>query len=958
MIKKEKIIKSNWQSRPIGKTKRVKRKKTRGFLNLKPKNIFVFLIAIIFIGVVFISIFLAWLNYKIPNPEKLLERNIAQSTKIYDRTGQTVLYEIFAEERRSLVELEDLPQDLINATLVAEDKDFFNHPGFDLKAIARAIIIDVIRGGKVQGASTLTQQFVKNAFLTTQKTYKRKITELLLAYKIEKKYSKQEILKMYFNEIPYGSNAYGAESASQIYFGKSVKDLSLDECVILAALPKAPTYYSPYGNHSADLISRRDHILDSLVEQNYISEELSQQTKKIDTLSKITPRWENIIAPHFVMYIKELLTEKYGERLVEQGGLKVISSLDLKKQKIAEAAIEKYAKGNEKNYKAQNASLVSLDVATGDILAMVGSKDFFNDSIDGQVNITLSSRQPGSSFKPIVYAAAFEKGYTPDTILFDVETSFGPSGPDGKEYIPQNYNNKTFGPVTIRKALAGSLNIPGVKTLYLAGINNVLDLAQKMGYTTLTDKTRYGLSLVLGGGEIKLLEHVSAFSIFARDGKKIPYNAILRVEDAQRKILEEIDYQLLIPQQVVTPQTARLINNILSDNQSRAYVFGEKNNLTLADRPVATKTGTTNNFHDAWTIGYTPQLVTGVWVGNSRNEAMADKADGSVVAAPIWHEYMTQALANSPIKEFIPPKPIQTEKPILNGDLPGEITLEIDQSSGKLATELTPNSQKITKTFKQYYPILHYVDKNNPLGPEPKNPSLDPQYNYWLEGIKKWLASNPESAMFEIPPTNYDDVHIPSNQPQMEIIFPQNQTIISEQFLEAKIQAQAPRGINKIICEIDNIPLANPSFNANIPLYSCFLNLSGISVGNHELKITVYDDVENGVSKTIQIITNKFFIEQISWINPNDRSLFSQNDFPLNLDILLPAKKIKLIRFFSQNLETLKISMIGTIFNPEASGKISFSWPMADQGRHSIWAELIDNNNQSLEGEKIEIEVE
>jgi len=958
VIKKKKIIKSNWQSRPIGKTKRVKRKKTRGFLNLKPKNIFVFLIAIIFIGMVFVSIFLAWLNYKIPNPEKLLERNIAQSTKIYDRTGQTVLYEIFSEERRSLVKLEDLPQDLINATLVAEDKDFFNHPGFDLKAIARAIIIDVIRGGKVQGASTLTQQFVKNAFLTTQKTYKRKITELLLAYKIEKKYSKQEILKMYFNEIPYGSNAYGVESASQIYFGKSVKNLSLDECVILAALPKAPTYYSPYGNHSADLILRRDYILDSLVEQNYISEDLSQQTKKIATLSKITPRWENIIAPHFVMYIKELLTEKYGERLVEQGGLKVISSLDLEKQKMAEAAIEKYEEKNEKNYKAQNASLVSLDVATGDILAMVGSKDFFNDSIDGQVNIALSSRQPGSSFKPIVYATAFERGYTPDTILFDVETSFGPSGPDKKEYIPQNYNGKIFGPVTIRKALAGSLNIPGVKTLYLAGINNVLDLAQKMGYTTLTDKTRYGLSLVLGGGEIKLLEHVSAFSIFARDGKKIPYNAILKVEDSQGKILEEIDYRSLIPQQIITPQTARLINDILSDNQARAYVFGEKNNLTLANQSVAAKTGTTNNFHDAWTIGYTPQLATGVWVGNSRNEAMADKADGSVVATPIWHEYMVQALATSPIKDFILPEPILTEKPILNGDLPGEITLEIDQSSGKLATELTPVSQKITKTFKQYYPILYYVDKNNPLGPEPKNPSLDPQYNYWLEGIKKWLASNPESAMFEIPPTDYDDVHIISNQPQMEIIFPQNQTIINEQFLEVKIQAQAPRGVDKIICEIDNIPLANPSFNSNLPLYSCFLNLSGISIGSHELKITVYDDVENSINKTIQIITDKFFIEQISWINPKDQSIFLQNDFPLNLIILLPAKKIKLIRFFSQNLETLKTSMIGTVFNPEASGKISFSWPMADRGRHSIWAELIDDKNQSLQGEKIEIEVE
>ena len=373
---------SKWQKKPIRKKPAVKKSKfVRKKLKTRPqrrvqkkysiKNFFVLLIFLFLLGSVVTIISLTWLTRNLPNPEKLLERKISQSTKIFDQTGQVVLYEIFAEERRTMIDLSEIPQHLISATLVAEDRDFFTHPGFDLKAIARAIMVDLIQGRKVQGASTITQQFIKNAFLTRQKTYTRKIKELVLAYQIEKKFSKQEILQMYFNEIPYGSNAYGAEAASQIYFAKSVRDLTLDEAALLAATAKAPTYYSPRGNNQEELIGRKNYILDGMAEEGFITQELADKTKNIDTLEKIIARRENIIAPHFVFYVKALLTEKYGERQVERGGLRVITTLDINKQKIAEQAIEKYAERNEKNFQATNAALVALDVATGQIVAIV-----------------------------------------------------------------------------------------------------------------------------------------------------------------------------------------------------------------------------------------------------------------------------------------------------------------------------------------------------------------------------------------------------------------------------------------------------------------------------------------------------------------------------------------------------------------------------------------------------------
>ncbi|OQX71676.1 hypothetical protein B6D52_00655 [Candidatus Parcubacteria bacterium 4484_255] len=919
MLKKKKKNKT-WKKRPITKSPKkvpvLRKRKTRTWkrrsLNSKKKiksshklgrkilivTLFLFLLSGTLVAVVF-----AWVNHNLPQPDKLFQREIAQSTKIYDRTGKIVLYEIFANEKRTMIDLSEIPQNLIYATIVVEDKDFFQHSGFNLQAILRSIIIDILQGGKVQGGSTLTQQFVKNAFLTSEKTYIRKIKELLLAYQIEKKFSKKEILQMYFNEIPYGSNAYGIEAASQIYFNKSARNLTLDESALLAAITKAPTYYSPYGNNREELIQRRNFVLKTMAIEGYITNELSKQAQNIDTLKKIVLRRENIIAPHFVMYVKKQLIEKYGQRQVEQGGLKVITSLDVNQQDIAEKIITQRAERNEKIFNASNAALVSINVKTGEILSWVGSKNFFNQEIDGQVNIVTSNRQPGSSFKPIVYAAAFEKGFTPETVLFDVETNFGPAGK--KDYIPKNYNEE------------------------------------------------------YRGGEVNLLEHTAAFGIFAREGKKIPTTCILKVENNQGKILEETNTQFIESQQVMSVQTARQINDILSDNQARIYVFGEKNSLALPDRPVAAKTGTTNNARDAWIIGYTPDLVVGVWVGNNDNQAMTNKADGATLAAPIWNEFMEKVLINTPVKKFNAPETIQTNKPILNGKIPEDtITLKIDKASQKLATELTPISFIEEKTFQNYYSILNYVDKDNPRGPAPSNPSLDPQYNRWQEGIAKWLNENPKQA--GAVPTEYDDLHIPANEPLLTILSPSNGQEINQQILGIEIKTSSIRGVKKIKCSIDNITLniieIKEENGGQEEKRKCEINLSGLKAGTHKIKVSAFDDIDNHKSQEVWIKTLISFDKKIIWITPQSNQIIRQTNFPFNVSILVPVLKIQKIKFFNQQ-EDNKINLLGTIFTPESAGLINFSWPMADVGAHKIWAEIVDINGETLITDKIQIEI-
>ncbi len=929
---------STWQKRSIKKT------------GLNRKFLLLIATAIILMAAYLVFEFIK-VGMTLPDPNKLLERSVAQSTKIYDRTGQTLLYEFFTNQRRTLIPFSDIPRDLVYATIVIEDKNFYKHPGFDLKGIVRAILKDIIHLNPSQGGSTITQQFIKNALLTNEKTINRKIKELLLAYEIEKNFSKDQILQMYFNEIPYGSTAYGIEAASQLYFGKSAKDLTLDESALLAALPKAPSYYSPLGSHRDELVARKNFILDTMVSEGYLDADRAQAAKNIDTLKKIVPRKENILAPHFVMYVKDLLEEKYGTRTVEQSGLKIITTLDLDKQKIAEEEVTKQAAINAKNFGANNAALVALDVKTGQIIAIVGSKDFFDTSIDGQVNVALSPRQPGSSIKPIVYSAAFLKGYTPDTPLFDAETNFGPAGPKGKNYIPHDYDGKERGTVTMRQALAGSLNIPGVEALYLTGLDNVLSLAQKMGYTTLTDPNRYGLSFVLGGAEVKLLEHTAAFGILAREGKKIPTIAILKVEDSQGNTLEEWQDDPTNPEEVLPTQIARLTTSILSDNQARSFIFGANSALYLGDRPVAAKTGTTNNWGDGWTMGYTPSLVCGVWVGNNDNTPMKTKADGVVVAGPIWHNFMVRALADSAIETFTPPDPVNPTNPALIGQIPGDITVKIDKASGKLATDLTPANYVIEKKYSSPHSILQYVNKDDPNGPAPDNPSQDPQYSRWEEAINKWLTKN--KIQTESPPTEYDDLHTLANKPTINIISPADNSSISDRLLKVSVSASAPRGVRRLECYLDD-GLADIIYNYP---WECSINLTGLIIGNHKIKAVAYDDIDNSNETKININLTNAFNPVALWLWPQSNQIVYQETFPNALSLLMPNGFFKQVAFYLQNLTDNQTQLLGTVNQTSQSGRVNFLWTEAQPGNYELWAQVTDQYNQTILSDKINLTV-
>jgi len=908
--------------------------KTKKLKNKKKSKIKFFAIGIaslIVVTVLIGGITFIWLKTTLPSPNKLLEREIPLSTKIYDRTGKTLLYEIFSQQRRTLIKLEDIPPYLIQATLVAEDRDFLKHPGFDFQSMIRAIIIDIFKGGKVQGGSTITQQFIKNAFLSPEKTILRKIKELFLAYQIEKKFSKEEILQMYFNEIPYGGTAYGVEAASQIYFQKSVKDLTLDEAALLAALPKAPSYYSPWGSHKQELINRRNYILNSMAELGYITQEQANQAKATNTLEKIREFKDNIIAPHFVFYVKQLLVEKYGEKLVEQGGLKVITTLDVQAQKKAEEIIDNNIK-KINQWGGNNASLCSIDVKKGEILAMVGSADFWNKEIDGQVNVALSLNQPGSSFKPIVYSAAFEKGYTPETIVFDVETDFGPSG-NSKHYIPHNYDLKQRGPVTLRQALAGSLNIPSVKVAYLTGINEIINLAQRFGYTTLKNPSAYGLSIGLGAAEVTLLEHTAAYSVFAREGISIPLTAILEVQDSKGRILEKKQDNNLEKFRVIEQNTARIISDILSDKQSREAVFGANPNFLLSDRPVAVKTGTTNDSKDAWAVGYTPEIVTGVWVGNTDNSPMKKGADGARLALPIWHDFMAEITRKYPPSKFNPPSTIQVEKPILKGEIPDEITLKIDRISGKLATEFTPEDLIEEKTFKGYHSILYWVDRDNPQGPAPENPSIDPQFNQWEQAIQKWLKEQSEEE-FAIAPTEYDDVHTLANIPKVEIL---SLNYSQGENLSFEIKAEANRPLSHILIYLDDIQAKFIQAEANKNIYKGNVYLGGLKKGKHLVKVVAFDDVKNQGQAEKTFNLNKTLPMKIIFENIADQARINSQLFPLKITFSLPIAKFKILRFYIENKESNKKTLVSTLFPPfNNQSEESLTWQRAEPGEYIL----------------------
>jgi len=571
---------------------------------------------------------------KTPVPD-LNNREIDQTTIIYDRTGEHVLYEIHNEENRKIIAHQEIPDVIRINTLAAEDDNFYNHPGIDIWSIMRAMKVNLENKDILQGGSTITQQLARNAYLTREKTWIRKIKETFLALKIEKKYTKDEILDFYLNEVPYGANAYGIQTASETFFGKNASDLTLDESAFLAALPKAPSYLSPYEENRNKLIERQKNILNRLIELELATKQEVINALVVDTLAKVKPIFRPINAPHFVFYVRNALEEKYGKEFIETGGLKVYTSLDYEMQKEAEVMVENMVSVNEKIFGASNSSLVAIDPKTGEILTMVGSRNYFDEKIDGQVNVSIQLRQPGSAFKPIVYSTAFEKGYQPESQIVDVQTNFGPDG-TGKDYVPRNYSGDFKGAVSMRQALSMSLNVPAIKALNLVGIDSTLDMAKRLGISTLNGGN-YGLSLAIGGGEITLLEGVVAFSVFANDGKRNSPTPIHKIVDAKGK--EIFDFQSK-EERVLDSQVARKINSVLSDNESRTPVFGPTSPLWIDGYQVAAKTGTTQWYRDAWTIGYTPNLAVGVWSGNNNGNSMRDNSPGAIVSAPIWQKFM------------------------------------------------------------------------------------------------------------------------------------------------------------------------------------------------------------------------------------------------------------------------------------------------------------------------------
>jgi 1A family penicillin-binding protein len=734
----------------VDNTKNALRKKEQKHWFKRLLNIFLwFSVAGIFFA---IGVF-AYYAKDLPSPGKLNKRQVVESTKIYDRTGEHLLYEIHGEEKRTTIPIKDMSEIVKAATIAAEDQTFYQHYGIQFKAIARAAVYDLLGRQASQGGSTITQQLIKNTVLTNEKTFTRKVKEVILSVELEQRFSKDEILEMYLNEIPYGSNAYGVQAASQTFFGKDAKDLKLAESALLASLPKAPTFFSPYGSNLEDLKYRQEYVLDQMAKLNYITTDQAQSAKDFDILSEIRPFQENIQAPHFVMYVKEQLVNQYGEKQVEEGGMKVYTTLDWQKQQMAEEAVRRGVDQNGKKYRFSNAALVAIDPRTGQILTMVGSRDYFDKSIDGNVNVAIRDRQPGSSFKPYVYATAFKKGYTPRTVIFDTETNFGTKE---NPYTPQNYSNDYRGPIKMEDALAMSLNIPAVKTLYLAGVDNSINTAQSMGITTLKNRGRYGLSLVLGGGEVKLVDHTAAFGTFATGGVRHDKTAILKIEDSKGSVLEQ--YKESAGEKVLENDVCAQIEAILSNNSLRAPVFGSNNPLRFDDRPVAAKTGTTNEWRDGWTVGFTPSLVTGVWAGNNDNAPMAPGADGVFVAAPIWREFMDKALVNTAIEKFPEAKEVKTGKAVLDGVTKNseekKVTVcKIGDGKYCLANDNCPSDKKKReKKFFSAHDILYWVDKDNPRGDIPKNPNKDPQFAAWEKGVQKWA----EGKEFDIQ-GNLDD---------------------------------------------------------------------------------------------------------------------------------------------------------------------------------------------------------
>ncbi len=821
---------------------------------IKPKvaaRIAVFAFVGLLLFILFLGGLFAFYAKDLPRPDKIVRKE-GFSTKIYDR-NEELLYDIFSNQKRTPVNLDEVPEHLKNATIAIEDKNFYQHGGFDPLGYVRAVY-NIVVHHRLQGGSTLTQQLVKNALLTSQRTITRKLKEFILTIQIENRYSKDEILQMYFNEVPYGGTAYGVEAAAETYFDKKVTDLDLVESAVLAGLPQRPTVYSPFSDDETAYVGRTTQVLRRMREDGYITQE--QEAAAVDQLDevKFAEQGVNFKAPHFVMYVKKQLEDRYGESLVENGGLRVYTTLDLELQEKAQEVVTKEIEKLEYLNITNGASLV-MDPNTGEILAMVGSKNYSDPDYDGEVNVTLSLRQPGSAIKPVTYVTAFKKGYTPATLLMDTPTTF-PGGIGQLDYKPVNYDGQFHGPIQIRYALGNSINIPAVKMLAKIGVKEVLETAYQMGFSTLEPSAnnlkRLGLSVTLGGGEVKLLDLAGAYSAFANSGLKVEPISILKVTDQEGKVLYE--YKPVNGKRVLTAEQSFLISHILSDNSSRLITFGENSALVVPGRTVAVKTGTTNDKRDNWTIGWTPQIIVGVWVGNNDNSEMKSVASGVSGAAPIWRQTIQTALLGKPNVGFMAPA--------------GIVTAEVDQISGFRSHDSYPSRMEyfVKGTEPQDEDPIHtklkvcrgqdklatlaliargdYEEKEYFVFKE-NDPLSGDGVNHWQQGIDEWSATQGDSRYH--PPSDYcgatDEIEVRIEDPAHEVQIDSNEIKVAGKII-------ANNQINKIEIFINGE--LKETINNN-PKFDKVFNLDD---GVYMIEVKAFDDQGNQGQRGAKIGVN------------------------------------------------------------------------------------------------------
>lgn len=812
------------------------RKNRLYYLSLLATALLVFTV----VGVLFVGILFLWYAKDLPRPDKV-RRLEGLSTVILDRNNKK-LYDIYEDENRIPVKLADIPKYLREATIAIEDKQFYKHQGLSSTGFIRAMVnIFVYRN--LQGGSTLTQQLVKTVLLTSERTLPRKIKEAILSLQIERKYSKDEILQMYLNEVPYGGTAVGVESAAQYYFGKPVRELGLTESAFIAGLPQSPSAYSPFTGSEEAYIWRTEQVLRRMREDGYISKTQEKESAQRVRNLQFASSTGSLKAPHFVEYVKKLLIDEFGADRVDAGGLQVVTTLDWdlqeKAQEIVATEVDKVRK-----LKVSNGAAVVIDPNTGEILAMVGSRDYMaTDSAGLKFNVvTQGLRQPGSAIKPITYATALKKGYTASTLLMDVETKY-PSGVEGEpEYNPKNYDLKYHGPTQMRFALGNSINTIAVKLSALVGVQEVLETAYDMGIDSLEptreNLSRLGLSLTLGGGEVTLLDLTSAYGAFAAGGLSQPTFAISKVTDVNGKVIYE--HKSVKPKQVLPAEVAYIISHMLSDNEARKLVFGTRSYLVVPGRTVAVKTGTTDDKRDNWTVGYTSSRAVGVWVGNNDNSPMNPSlASGVTGAAPIWNQLIKAAVEELPEEPFKrPDNVIEMEIDAFGGGLPveGQPTRSEVYVKGTEPTGPAPIYQKIKISIHDENRLANPVEinkgeykeklfivirENDPVSPDGKN--------RWQEGIDAWLASQSDSKFH--PPT---ETYREGDEIAVRLITPEDNKQYDSNDIEVKAEAAGFNDLDKIELYVDDKKLSETNdrrLQQNITL----------SDGSHIIKVKAID---------------------------------------------------------------------------------------------------------------------